>query len=57
MLVQVHDDLLFEVKRGSEKEIIDIIRYEMENALKLEVPLKVDIKTGETWADMDAIDV
>lgn len=32
-----------------------MIKYEMENAMKLKVPLAVDIKTGINWAEMDKV--
>ncbi len=55
MLLQVHDELLFEVKKdkiaGYAKKIKDI----MENIYKLKVPLKVDIKVGDNWEEMKEI--
>ncbi len=52
LLIQVHDDLLFEVPECEKNEIIPIIKYEMENAFSLIVPLVADIKTGKNWRDM-----
>ena len=53
LLIQVHDDLLFEVPECEKNEIIPIIKYEMENAFSLIVPLVADIKTGKNWRDME----
>jgi DNA polymerase-1 len=51
MILQVHDELLFEVP-GSEREIVaDIVKREMEGVLELSVPLHVDMKYGKNWAE------
>ncbi|MDR0977827.1 MAG: DNA polymerase I [Endomicrobium sp.] len=55
MLVQVHDDLLFEVPCGEKDIIIPFIKDKMENAVKLDVPLVVDIKAGSSWGKMEKI--
>lgn len=52
MLLQVHDDLLFEVPENIANDIAELIKDKMENALKLKVPLIVDIKTGKNWGEM-----
>jgi DNA polymerase-1 len=52
MLLQVHDELVFEVP-PEELDILKQLIFEiMPNALKLRVPLKVDIKVGKNWAEM-----
>ena len=51
MLMQVHDELVFEVSRENLERQTQIIREGMENCIKLEVPLVVDISTGRTWAE------
>lgn len=49
MLLQVHDELIFEVE-PSELEIMkELVRQEMEGAFKLSIPLKVDMGTGANW--------
>ncbi|MCK5582462.1 MAG: DNA polymerase I, partial [Elusimicrobiales bacterium] len=55
MLMQVHDELIFEVKDDIKKEVSKIIKDEMENAFKLKVPMKVELKAGKNWADMEKI--
>lgn len=51
MLLQVHDELLFEVPVREEEEVKGLVREEMEGAVRLSVPLKVDIGVGENWAE------
>ena len=51
MLLQVHDELLFEAPEAEQDIIIPLVREEMENAYKLEVPLKVDLGIGKNWAE------
>jgi len=52
MLLQVHDDLLFEAEEKYAVKLKKIIRDKMENALVLSVPLAVDIKEGASWGEM-----
>ena len=49
MLLQVHDELVFEVPREELDEIRDLVREKMENAFRLDVPLVVEIGVGENW--------
>jgi DNA polymerase-1 len=51
MLLQVHDELLFEVPEKEKDAVKQLVREEMESAVKLRVPLKVDIGIGENWAE------
>ncbi|MBL0058443.1 MAG: DNA polymerase I [Elusimicrobia bacterium] len=52
MLLQVHDDLLFEVPRAELARVAGPIQETMESALALDVPVRVDLKTGPNWAEM-----
>jgi len=54
MLLQVHDELIFEVPQKELKDMRRLAPEIMSTALKLSVPLKVDIKTGKKWGDMEA---
>jgi len=54
MLLQVHDELLFEVAEGSIDEVEAQVKGEMESAMSLDVPLKVDIASGRSWFDCKA---
>jgi DNA polymerase-1 len=51
MLLQVHDELVFEIAPGELKTVQDIVTHEMEHAAKLAVPLVVDIGVGDNWLD------
>lgn len=57
MLVQVHDDLLFEVPEDASNAIARIAEQEMENAMKLSIPLRIDLKSGRNWADMKPMEM
>lgn len=52
MLLQVHDELIFEVKSGLMKEIEPKILDIMSTVVKLKVPVKVDSATGKSWAEL-----
>ncbi len=52
MLIQVHDELVFEIKKGQEKKSAAKIVNIMENVVKLKVPMKVDVKIGDNWGEM-----
>ncbi len=51
MLLQVHDELVFDAHKDELKIITPIIKQEMENAFKLKVPLTVDVGVGENWLE------
>ena len=51
MLLQVHDELVFEVPRAQLEPISAMVRDKMENALPLTVPVVVDVAWGSTWAE------
>ena len=53
MLLQVHDELIFECPSDNDEiqKTISLIRTEMENAVKLSVPLKVSIESGNNWGE------
>ncbi|MEW6556678.1 MAG: DNA polymerase I [Elusimicrobiota bacterium] len=55
MLVQVHDELLFEIKDNEINTFIPMIKTEMEHSLKLDIPVVVDVKIGKNWADLEII--
>ena len=49
MLLQVHDELVFDAHKDELEIIRPIIKYEMENAFKMSVPLDVEVGIGENW--------
>jgi len=49
MILQVHDELIFEVPADELEQMTTLVRSEMEHALELLVPLKVDVKVGTNW--------
>ena len=51
MLLQVHDELVFDVHNSELEKIQPMIRYEMENAFKMDVPLEVEIGVGKDWLE------
>ena len=51
MLLQVHDELIFDVKEEEKEIISEIVKNEMENITPLKVPLKVGMDYGKNWYD------
>ncbi len=51
MLLQVHDELVFDVHNSELEKIQPMIKHEMENAFSLEVPLEVEIGQGKDWLE------
>jgi len=50
MVLQVHDELVFEIKKGKEKKAVSTIKEVMEHIYKLQVPLEVDVEIGNNWS-------
>ncbi|MBR4945084.1 MAG: DNA polymerase I [Peptococcaceae bacterium] len=55
MLLQVHDELIFEVPPQEIAGLINMLHDSMEHAVDLEVPLKIDINVGFDWYDMERV--
>ena len=51
MLLQVHDELVFDVFKPELNEIISLARNEMEQAYKINVPLTVELNYGLNWLE------
>ena len=51
MLLQVHDELVFDVPISELEEIKKMVKSEMENAFSLDLPLVVDIGIGNNWLE------
>ncbi len=55
MLIQVHDELIFESPVNEVEQVCSILDEKMPNAVKLSVPLDIEIKTGVNWNDMKTV--
>jgi DNA polymerase-1 len=51
MIMQVHDELVFDVVPGEEDEMMKLVKKNMENAIEMVVPIEVDAGIGKTWFD------
>lgn len=51
MILQVHDELVFDVKKDELPEVREIIFDKMQNAIKLDLPVVVEMNTGENWLE------
>jgi len=51
MILQVHDELIFEVVQGEMEKVKEMVIHEMTDAVKLDIPLKVDCGTGKNWLE------
>ncbi|HHD78265.1 MAG TPA: DNA polymerase I, partial [Epsilonproteobacteria bacterium] len=52
MLLQIHDELIFEIKEEQVEEISKRFVHTMENVLELEVPLKCSVSVGDSWGEL-----
>lgn len=55
LLLTVHDELVFEVDKGYEKEIAQKVKETMANAISLDVPLAAEVKSGHSWGEMEKL--
>ena len=51
LILQVHDELIVEAREDCAEEVASLLREEMENSVKLAVPMTVDVNIGKTWYD------
>lgn len=56
LVLQVHDELVFEYPLEEESVLLQLVRNEMEKALPLKVPLKVTVKKGQNWGELSPLD-
>ncbi len=52
MILQVHDELVFEVPEKEAKKVAEFVKKEMENVYKFKCPIKVGVETGENWGEL-----
>ncbi|MFH1691352.1 MAG: DNA polymerase I [Candidatus Omnitrophota bacterium] len=55
MILQIHDELVFEVKDKEKEELVGLVRHAMENAFALRVPVKVKVYIGKNWLQMEEV--
>ena len=55
MVLQVHDELLFECPEGEVRPLADLVRDAMQNAYPLDVPLRAEVKSGHNWWDVTPV--
>ncbi|HLF20108.1 MAG TPA: DNA polymerase I, partial [Bacteroidota bacterium] len=51
MILQVHDELIFEIQKDEEKKMRELVQRDMKKALELSVPLDVEIGVGKNWLE------
>ena len=56
MILQIHDELVFEAPADEIAELAALVAREMTTALDLSVPLKVDLAAGPNWLDVEGIE-
>ena len=55
MLLQIHDELVFEAPLSAVQSLVDLVRHEMQHAMELSVPLVVDVSIGQNWLDTEPV--
>ncbi len=55
MVLQVHDELLFECPAGNVRELSKLVKDAMQNAYPLDVPLKAEVKSGDNWWEVTPV--
>jgi DNA polymerase-1 len=56
MLLQIHDELVFEAPSPERNAVAHLVMEEMTSALELAVPLKVDVAFGANWLDVEPLE-
>ncbi|XP_010117127.1 PREDICTED: DNA polymerase theta, partial [Chlamydotis macqueenii] len=56
-ILQLHDELLYEVAEDDVIQVAQIVKHEMENAIKLSVKLNVKVKIGPSWGDLQDLEL
>ena len=51
LILQVHDELVLDAPESEKDKAVEILKTEMENAVKLKVPLTVEVHCGKNWYD------
>ncbi len=56
MIIQIHDELVFDVEKSELQKVVEISKEKMEKIVELKVPLKVNVKVGRNWLDTRQVD-
>ena len=56
LVLQLHDELLFEVAEDDFEMVVSIVKEEMENAMKLTVKIPVNVKSGKSWGTLEPVE-
>ena len=56
MLLQIHDELVFECPQDQLHDLAGMVKTEMESAMELNVPLVVDLAAGPNWYDLEKVE-
>jgi len=56
MILQVHDELVFEVPVEELEKMRHLVKHEMEGVAKLDVPIKVEMKVGKNWYEAETME-
>ena len=51
MLLQVHDELVFDVHESEIEDLKKLVKHEMESAVEMEVPMEVEMEVADNWLD------
>jgi len=55
MIMQVHDELVFDVAKDERKDVYTIVKHGMENVIELNVPVEAHIEEGKNWLEMEKV--
>jgi DNA polymerase-1 len=55
IVLQVHDELLLEVQQARLERVSEVVGHDMEGVAELRVPLRVELKSGPTWGDLQPL--
>jgi DNA polymerase-1 len=53
LIITVHDELVFDLLKEEKDAVADLVRQEMEESLKLSVPIKASVKIGPNWLELE----
>lgn len=57
LVLHLHDELIFEVPADKAKKVAKVLSLTMENCVKLNVPLRVKLKIGRSWGELQEVKV